>query len=270
MALPRITWLSDYVAFVSMAADDGVNPSKSGLTDMFWTFGQFVDHDLTLAPESSQLDPVQTGFKNSRPQANKEELPIEVPENDVFFEDELKFERSATIPGSGNPREHINQHSAYLDLGQVYGVDYLRVTALRTFTDGKLKMSPPNLLPTNDFASLGTVVGNAPTDDNPEFFVAGDVRANEQVTLLGMHVLWAREHNTVVDELRALFPEWGDEVLYQTARAIVISEYQSILYGEHAVHTLERSRKAISGFKKAKESLGLKAFLSERCEIVSK
>lgn len=58
------------------------------------------------------------------------------------------------------------------------------------------------------------------------------IRANEQPTLLCMHTLWAREHNQVCDELGELFPEWEDEQLYQTARAIVISEYQSIVYSE--------------------------------------
>ena len=35
---------------------------------------------------------------------------------------------------------------------------------------------------------------------DPSMFLAGDVRANENVLLTCMHTLWVREHNRLADE----------------------------------------------------------------------
>ena len=61
--------------------------------------------------------------------------------------------------------------------------------------------------------------------------IKGDIRVNEQPGLTSIHTLWVREHNRVVEELIALhgFAEAtveDREFLYQSARRIVIAEYQ--------------------------------------------
>lgn len=145
----------------------------------------------------------------------------------------MEFERSVLLKDRSRGL-HENQHSAYADLGQLYGVDYLRARALRSFSGGKLKVSAGNLPPYNKINGPGALrakVDNAP-DAEDKFFAVGDLRGNEQPLLLALHIVWIREHNIVCDELAALFPKWTDDRLYQTARAIVIAEYQSILYDE--------------------------------------
>ena len=214
--------------------EDDVLANSKNLTDLFWTFGQFVDHDVGLTPVTQLADKKQPGFsKNSRP-GTTEELPIDVPENDFFMkQDELEFERT-TLLTDRRLGLHENQHSAYADLGQVYGLDYLRARALRTYHKGKLKESKGNLPPFNKIegpGALGAKIDNAP-DAEDKFFAVGDIRGNEQTLLLAMHIVWIREHNLVCEELTALFPNWSDEEVYQTARAICIAEYQSILYDE--------------------------------------
>jgi peroxidase len=60
----------------------------------------------------------------------------------------------------------------------------------------------------------------------------GDPRSNEQIVLTVVHTLFVREHNRVVDQLRALNPHWNSERLYQEAKRIVVAKYQHIAYSE--------------------------------------
>eukprot|EP00803_Ostreobium_quekettii_P010647 evm.model.scf_78.16 EVM.evm.TU.scf_78.16 scf_78:102-4819(-) len=227
-------WLYSPQACRFEPGDDGVATNPVGYTDLFWTTGQFLDHDLDLTPESQIAEDKQPGFTDTRA---VEEFPIFVPEGDFYFggTEELEFKRSVQIPDEGNPVKFVNKHSAYIDLGMVYGQDFARANALRTHKDGLLKLHGAGFLPKNKLSgpdALGAKLSNAPDADD-RFFVAGDIRANEQVILLSMHTLWAREHNQVATELKAIFPDFGDKQLFETARAIVISCWQSIVYTEY-------------------------------------
>lgn len=53
-------------------------------------------------------------------------------------------------------------------------------------------------------------------------FLAGDVRANEQVALLAMHTIWLREHNRIATELRRVNPHWDADVLFHESRKVYI------------------------------------------------
>lgn len=215
--------------------EDDVLKSDRDLTDLFWTFGQFIDHDLDLTPVTQIVDKKQPGFTKLKREEDAEELPIKVPNNDYYFrkEKELEFERTTLLTDRSRGL-HENKHSAFADLGQVYGADFLRARALRSFEGGKLKTIPGDLPPYNKidgFGALRAKLDNAPDADD-KFFAFGDVRGNEQTLLLAMHIVWIREHNHVCDELAIAFPSWSDERLYQTARQICIAEYQSIVYDE--------------------------------------
>ncbi|NJL28758.1 MAG: hypothetical protein HC897_13140 [Thermoanaerobaculia bacterium] len=69
-------------------------------------------------------------------------------------------------------------------------------------------------------------------DRRQRVFLAGDVRANEQVGLTAMHTLFVREHNYWAGEIAAEDPALDDEAIYQRARAIVAAEMQAITYRE--------------------------------------
>jgi hypothetical protein len=103
---------------------------------------------------------------------------------------------------------------------------------------GRLLTSTGNLLPL--MASLATSpanVANLPQVTNPNdadqgsLFVGGDERANEQVGLTAMHVVWMREHNRLAELLNAQVPWLTDEQVYQFARAVVGAEIEHITYG---------------------------------------
>lgn len=65
-----------------------------------------------------------------------------------------------------------------------------------------------------------------------KLYVAGDIRANENILLTSMHTLFVREHNRICDELYDEHPTWSDEDLYQRARKLVGAIIQAIVYEE--------------------------------------
>ena len=203
----------------------------TGLSDYCWVFAQFLDHDITLAPDGPEF------------------APIAVPADDPLFDPNgtgaviIPMHRSRSVAGTGtavgNPREHFNEITAFIDGSNVYGSDAQRAAWLRTFTDGKLKTSPGDLLPYNTLdGSLDTDVDpGAPAMDNPlpfhsKVFVAGDVRANENPLLAAMHTVFVREHNRLCDVLLARDPGLSDEEVYQRARKLNGAILQSIVYNE--------------------------------------
>ncbi len=190
------------------------------LTDMVWLWGQFIDHDIDL---TENADPAES-------------FPIEVPEGDIFFDPDgngdatISLNRSiydeTTGDSTDNPRQQINQITAFLDGSVVYGSDQERADALRTFTDGKLKTSEGDLLPFNE-EGLENAGGTSDT-----LFLAGDVRANENAALTSMHTLFVREHNRLAEEIAAADPSLTDEEIYQQARAINVAQIQSITFNQ--------------------------------------
>lgn len=179
--------------------------NEKGLSDMFWLWGQFLDHDITLVHANSG-----------------EDASISVPEGDPHFDPQgtgtatIGFTRSDSVTDAAGNRQQINRITSFIDGSNVYGSDKATADSLRTFEGGKMRISTGNLLPTDE-------QGN---------FIAGDVRANEHAGLTSMHTLWMREHNQVAEQLASEYPEWNDEKIYQEARSWVSSEIQAITYNE--------------------------------------
>ena len=196
-----------------MSAQMGESTNAKGLTDMFWLWGQFLDHDINLTH-------AQSG----------ENANITVPVGDPFFDPNgtgdavIDFERSnGTIDANGQ-RQQTNEITAFIDGSNVYGSDAEEALKLRggeNRSGGRLEISEGNLMP----------VITEPGRDQGHFD-AGDERANEHAGLTSMHTLWMREHNRVADELSNENPSWDDEKLYQEARRVVSAEMQAITYNE--------------------------------------
>lgn len=190
------------------------------LTDYIWIWGQFIDHDIDLT-EGGSLG---------------EEANIDVPIGDPFFDpygtgtQSIGLTRShydeSTGTGVDNPRQQVNDITAFLDGSVIYGSDEERAAELRTFSDGKLKTSAGDLLPFNE-NGLPNAGGTSSS-----LFLAGDVRANENIALTSMHTIWVREHNRIAEELGQKHPDWNDEEIYQQARSLVRAELQAITYNE--------------------------------------
>lgn len=208
-----------------VAAQDASFPNPYGTSDYLWQWGQFIDHDLGLGDAIASDD---------------RSFDIPVPTGDRWFDPAaqggktIRFDRAIIDPASGtdlsNPRAPINEISSWIDGSMVYGSGEERAKALRTFDGtGRLKTSRGDLLP---FNSDGLPNANGPAPDPTQLFLAGDVRANEQVGLAVMHTLFVREHNRWAKRIRQGRPYHSGDDVYHAARRMVIAQIQIITYEE--------------------------------------
>src|SRR5262249_41537662 len=234
------------ISDVIVAQGSDVIYNNRNMSDWIWQWGQLLDHDLDLTPQ---------------PGTPPEHFNIPVPPADPFFDptstgtEVLGFDRSvfdhATGTGTGNPRQQPNVDTAFIDASMVYGSDAVRADALRTHGGGHLKTSPGDLLPFNSATYFGSAAPLPNANGGPfpagQLYVAGDVRANEQIGLTAAHTLLGREHNRLADQLHGEHPGWNDERLYQDARKIVGAEVEAITYNEFLPALLGPNAPSIRG-----------------------
>lgn len=210
-----------------------------GMAGLFYSWGQFIDHDMTLTPTNSA-----------------EPAPISLPSDEKIFSSQIPFNRSATFPGSGmtTPRDQMNLQTAWIDGSQVYGWNAQIANWLRTFSNGKMKVSKGNLLPFNTLTGEydSPLDPSAPKmdDDNgrtKKTFAAGDPRAAEHPGLTSLHTVFVREHNKICDRLISQGLT-NDEEIYQKARKEVGALIQAITYGQW-ISSLGVQLSAYSGYK---------------------
>jgi len=205
-----------------MSAQTTFPVNQQNASDFLWQWGQFLDHDIDL---TDGADPAEA--------AN-----IAVPTGDTYFDPSstgsvtISLNRSIYDTETGtsvdNPRQQLNEITAWIDASNVYGSDIDRANALRTLDGtGRLRTSAGNLLPfnTDGLANAG--------GSSSSLFLAGDVRANEQLGLTTMHTLFMREHNRLATQIRARQPRLSGEEVYQRARKMVGAEMQAITYREY-------------------------------------
>jgi len=109
--------------------------------------------------------------------------------------------------------QFLDHTSSFIDASSVYGFTRKTLSEIREYWNGRLKL-PNNLLPYDDKG----------------MFKAGDDRANENPNLTAFHLLFAREHNTVAAEVKAAYPSYNDQEIFDLARHIVAAELQAVVY----------------------------------------
>ncbi|KAG9440570.1 hypothetical protein H6P81_020735 [Aristolochia fimbriata] len=98
---------------------------------------------------------------------------------------------------------HINSRTSWWDGSVIYGNNAKGQDRVRTYKDGKLRISDNGLLP----------------HDEDGILISGDVR-NSWVGVSVLQALFVKEHNLVCDMLKNKYPELGDEELYRYARLV--------------------------------------------------
>ncbi|MGF1601065.1 MAG: peroxidase family protein [Thermosynechococcaceae cyanobacterium] len=224
----------------AVVAQSGSVLNAAGLSDWFWQWGQFLDHDIDLTESAHPT----------------EAFNVAVPQGDSLFDpfntgtQQIGLNRSiydtATGTGTDNPRQQVNEITSFIDGSMVYGSDQARADALRTDDNtGRLKTSAGDLLPYNEGG-----FGNAGGSDSTQF-LAGDVRANEQIGLTSVHTLFVREHNRIADgiaqriengdglvlqKLNTFLTDHPDanegDFIYESTRKLIGAKIQMITYQE--------------------------------------
>ena len=186
---------------------------------------------FSVSPSSIPADDLSlTGHSGS------ERVPIVVPSDDTDLvpSSEIGFTRSDSVNDTQGIRQQTNSITSFIDASHIYGSDPARAAALRSDSQGRGKLgvetaSGDYFLPFNNDG-----LDNA--GEGPAFFLAGDIRANEQVGLTALHTLFVREHNWWAKQIWARYGHGGtalsDDDIFERARMMVAAEMQAITYNE--------------------------------------
>ncbi|XP_078362044.1 peroxidasin homolog [Oculina patagonica] len=231
------------------STNDNVNNTTPDFTHITMTWGQFLDHDLTLTAFVQNVD---CGVNNE---------PCPIREGctgiDILPGEELSNNQSAQcIPLRRSFQtengEQINEVTTYLDGSQVYGSDDVLAEQLRDQNDRKLLDTRPfkqaTGCPILPAAEEEAFCRSANPKEDP-CFLAGDIRVNENQALMAMHTLWVSEHNRIAKYLHEINPFWDDERVFQTARKIVAAELQHITYNEWLAVLFDQNVRANAGIE---------------------
>jgi hypothetical protein len=131
---------------------------------------------------------------------------IELADDDDFPERPLQFPRNIPDPtrsggDDGHPPTYLNTETHWWDASSLYGTSLEMQKRVRTGEDGKLIVGADGRLPIDP---------RHEAIQEPGFWLG----------MLMLHTLFTREHNAICDRLKADYPHWDDEQLFQRARLV--------------------------------------------------
>ena len=133
---------------------------------------------------------------------------IPLAENDTWPEPEMKVLRTMPDPtrtsaDEGKPETHVNTETHWWDGSQLYGSSVAYRDNVRTRVDGKLKLGKDHLVHPDAEALVQ---------------MQSAALAGWWVGLEMLFTLFTMEHNSICDALKAAYPEWDDDELFEHAR----------------------------------------------------
>lgn len=175
-----------------MTRDKFVPAENLNLLAAAWI--QFQIHDWFSHGENEKTDP----------------FVVPLSENDTWPQQQMlinrtKHDHTRDENDSTKPDSYLNTETHWWDASQLYGSSLATMRKLRSYKDGKLLINSDGLLPVDPVSGID---------------VTG-VSTNWWVGLSVLHTLFTMEHNVICDRLKAQYPQWSDEELFQKARLIV-------------------------------------------------
>jgi hypothetical protein len=154
---------------------------------------QFMVHDWLSHGKNEKANPWRVELE---PGDDWPERPMRI----------LRTRRDPTRPehGHGAPPTFANTASQWWDASQLYGSDQPTQDSVRSGDGGRLRIEPDGLLPLD------------PEQGVP---ITG-VNGNWWLGLELMHTLFTLEHNAIAGRLRAEYPTWSDQELFDRARLV--------------------------------------------------
>lgn len=141
---------------------------------------------------------------------NQKDNPWQLPlkDDDPWPDHPMKILRAATDPTrtaaeQDLPPTWINTETCWWDASQIYGSSKDFQSWVRSGSEGKLNIGPDGALPLHPDAKVQAALG-------PGWWLG----------LSLMQTLFTLEHNAICDRLKAEYPSWSDEQLFQHARLI--------------------------------------------------
>ena len=195
---------------VSNTVFNGANsPDQEGFSALLAFFGQFIDHEITLAMEGSPSQPSIT-------------IPVEDPA-DIFRQNgitELHVSRTTQTLDENNCAVQTSLCTAFLDGSAIYGNTQELAQQLKE-EDGRLKSQ---IINGEEFMPY--------KNDNATDWLAGDIRAAETIPLTVFHTLFVRNHNWWVEIIKSRNPGWTGSQIFHQARLVNVAELQKITVEE--------------------------------------
>jgi peroxidase len=159
-------------------------------------------------------------------------LPISIGKDDPFYKNyevrclNLIRSETASLPSSIQYGEIMNKATAYMDHSIIYGNEEAETRKVRLFSGGKLNMGTKNILP---------------VDSQGKY-----TKSSDRLTLVPLGAIWpvmfARNHNNLAEDLKAVNPHWDDEKLFQEARRINIAQFQKLIVGSNILEFIFKKK----------------------------
>ncbi|XP_078404682.1 eosinophil peroxidase-like [Cetorhinus maximus] len=271
--LPPVRQVSNQILQVA----NQIVPLDQDHAHIFVQWGQWLDHDLDLTPQSGSIQTFTNGINCDETCARRSPcFPIRIPPNDARFKNStgcMPFFRSAPVCDTGelgslfghiNTREQLNAVTAFIDSSMVYGNGKSVANRIRNYTNdlGLLAINQNysdnglEHLPFSSNNSGSPCILNSNGTGVP-CFLSGDGRVNEHLGILSFHVLFLREHNRLARELKKLNPHWSGETIYQEARKIMGAVHQIITYRDYVPRLIgsEAMQKYLPPYRGYNESI---------------
>ncbi|XP_078588866.1 dual oxidase 2-like isoform X3 [Branchiostoma floridae x Branchiostoma japonicum] len=237
--------------------------TMKGVTGM----GSFRNRSALLTFFGQQV--VEEVLDAQRPGCPREYFNIQIPKGDPEYDPDSRGGREIPLLRSrydmritgfspNFPRQQLNEITAFLDGGLMYGVTKAWADALRLLSSdrpGRLASCTDQGVPgcVNDmypaYNTIGLPMANPPPPrehylkSSRRFFKLGNPRGNENAFLLTFGVFWFRWHNYLADQIAAKNSGWSDERVFNEARKWVIATHQKIVLYDWLPDFLGENRK---------------------------